>query len=370
MNDTTKQELLQKMPTGDNPQAELLREGAALIRLENNTQMQIAIQRPRDEAKILSDALKELELYPSMADEVLYSKPVGKEDGVQKYATGLSIRTAESLANRWTNSAYGCDIIAEDAESVTLAAVFMDYENNTRHVLQKKVSRYYKNKQGVKVMTPPDRFADVVIPANQSKILREVILRSLPAGLKTEYEDKARVILGAGDKVNRENKMLRAFMRLGISKSQLEEIAGKKVSEFSPDDITAHIAIHNALRDGETTVEQLIAEKTAGEKLADRLGNAKTTPVEPSKTSPDAQGGAGQAPNAGKPLNASSEGLTGSRLALWNKIGEMAGGEPSEMGKIASNLSGGKITDRETLITTADIVVQEAIAKMTGGKKS
>ena len=369
MNDTPKQELLQKMPGGENPQTELLREGAALIRLENNTQMQIAIQRPRDEAKILSDSLKELELYPSMADEVLYSKPVGKEDGVQKYATGLSIRTAESLANRWTNSAYGCDIIAEDAESVTLAAVFMDYENNTRHVLQKKVSRFYKNKQGVKTMTPPDRFADVVIPANQSKILREVILRSLPAGLKTEYEDKARAILGAGDKVNRSNKMLRSFLRLGISKSQLEEIAGKKVSEFSPDDITAHIAIHNALRDNETTVEQLIAEKTAGEKLADRLGNTKTTPGEPSKTSPDAQSGAGQTPNAIKPLNASSEGLIGSRLALWEKISEMAAGDAFEMGKIASNLSGGKITDRESLITAADIVVQEAITKMTGGKK-
>src|SRR5574340_920747 len=103
-----KQELLEKMPpASDSPQVELLRDGAAIVRLENNTQMQIAVQRPRN---------------------------------------------AESLANRWTNSAYGCDVVGEDADSVTLAAVFMDYENNTRHVMQKKVSRYYKNRQGAKVM--------------------------------------------------------------------------------------------------------------------------------------------------------------------------------------------------------------------------
>lgn len=368
-----KQELLEKMPgaNGEDPRMEILKEGGALIRLENTTQMQIAVQRPRDEAKILSDSLKELELYPSMAEEVMYSKPVGKEEGTnqQKYVTGLSIRTAESLANRWTNSAYGCDVIAEDADSVTLAAVFMDYENNTRHVMQKKVSKSYKAKGGAIVRYPPDRFNDVVLPANQSKLLREVILRSLPAGLKSEYEDKARTILGSGDKVNRSNKMLRAFLRLGIAKSQLEELAGKKVADFTNDDISEYIGIHNALRDGETSMGQLIAEKSAGEKLVERLG-VKTPPPGPSKPALNAQSVGQEAPPADATLNASSEGLSGSRLALWDKIGEMAAREPSEMVKIITAISGGKITSRETLITAADIVVQEAITKMTGGKKS
>lgn len=355
-----KQELLDKMPgaAGEDPRMEILKEGGALIRLENTTQMQIAVQRPRDEAKILSDSLKELELYPSMAEEVLYSKPVGKEEGTnqQKYVTGLSIRTAESLANRWTNSAYGCDVIAEDADSVTLAAVFMDYENNTRHVMQKKVSKSYKAKGGAIVRYPPDRFNDVVLPANQSKLLREVILRSLPAGLKSEYEDKARTILGAGDKTNRSNKMLRAFLRLGIAKSQLEELAGKKVADFTNDDISEYIGIHNALRDGETTMGQLIAEKTGAEKLGDRMNKngqqPQGAPAQPSTP-------------AAAPTPA---GLTGMRLALYEKVAEMAAGDMLEMGKILTNLSGGKIKGKEDLIAAADDVVSAAIDKM-GGKK-
>ena len=103
--------------------------------------------------------------------------------------------------------------------------------------------------------------------------------------------------------------------------------------------------------------------RDTGAELEKRLMSAREFPqVE--------HNGGKEAPPADAPLNASSEGLTGSRLAFWSKCGEMAGGEPIEMGKIASNLSGGKITDRESLITAADIVVQEAITKMTGGKKA
>ena len=91
---------------------ELVSSGAALVKLENTTQMQIAAQRPRNEDRVLSAALAELERYPSMADEAIYSKPVGKDPNTNamKYVEGLSIRAAESLANRWANSAYACDV--------------------------------------------------------------------------------------------------------------------------------------------------------------------------------------------------------------------------------------------------------------------
>lgn len=351
-----KQEVLTKLPVpADNPQAELLREGAAIVRLENNTQMQIAVQRPRDEAKILSDALKELDLYPSMAEEVMYSKPVGKDDnGKMKYAEGLSIRTAESLANRWSNSAFGCEIVTEDEQGVILAAVFLDYEANTRHVVQKKVSRYYKAKTGEKRLHPPDRFTDIVIPANQSKLLREVILRSLPAGLKKEYEEKARKILGSGDKMKRSTKLVAGFLRLGVSKSKLEELAGKKVDDLTPEEITDLIGVGNAIRDGETTIEQLIVEKTAGEKLADRMGNGTAKPAEDQK-----------------PLETpTGAGLTGMRLSLYEKVADMAAGDILEMNKILTTLSGGKIKSKDDLVGAADKLVQEMIDKFTGGKKS
>lgn len=248
-----------------NPQTELLAQGASIVRLENFTQMQMSLQRPRDEKIILKSAMEELDIYPSCAEEAIYNKPVGKDEGGQmNYAEGLSIRAAENLANRWDNSAYGCDIISEDDESVTLAAVFLDYERNTRHVIQKKVSKFFKTRHGQIKEHPPDRFKEIIIPANQSKLLREVILRSLPAGLKKEYESKAKKLLGSGNLEMRLKKMITAFKKQGITQRQIEELRGKALKDFEYEDLTEMLGVYNALKDGEITSESLFNERKPG----------------------------------------------------------------------------------------------------------
>ncbi len=236
------------------PQTALVAQGASIVRLENHTQMQIAIQHPRDEAKILSASLKELDLYPSMAEEALYMKPVGKnpDTNAMTYAEGLSIRTAESLANRWTNSSFGCEIVGEDEETVTLAAVFLDYEMNTRHVVMARVSKSFKKRNGQIVRRDPDRM-ELAVKAEQSKALREVILRSLPAGLKKEYENKVRALLKGGKVENRKAAVIARFESLNVPLATLETHRNKKMAEWTHDDIVALLGIANAIRDGELT---------------------------------------------------------------------------------------------------------------------
>ena len=90
---------------------EIVAQGGALCKLENNTQMTVAIQRPREETAILKNALSELDTYRSAAIAAVYNKPAGKDDsGRQVMVSGLSIRAAESLAGRWANSSYGTEI--------------------------------------------------------------------------------------------------------------------------------------------------------------------------------------------------------------------------------------------------------------------
>jgi len=249
-------------------QEKIISQGNALVKLENSTQMQVAIQRPRDESKILGSALHELDLYPSMAEEAIYNKPVGKDKDDKdkmKYAEGLSIRTAESLANRWNNSAYGGDIVGEDEESATIAAVLLDYETNTRHVIQKRVSKFYKSYQGKVVQYSPDRF-DIVVAANMSKALREVILRSLPGGLKKEYENKAKKLL-KGDKLdNRRKGIVVRFEGIQITQAQLETYKKKPLKEWKHEDITELLGLFNAIRDGELEAENIFGKKKTEEK--------------------------------------------------------------------------------------------------------
>ncbi len=234
---------------------ELVAQGATIVKLENAEQMAIAVQRPRDEALILHDCLHELDLYPTMAKEAIYNKPVGKDDkGEMKYAEGLSIRAAESLGNRWNNSSYGVEIVSEDEETATIAAVFLDYEKNTRHVAMQRVSKFYKTKGGQIVRHGPDRF-DLVLKANSSKNLREIVLRSLPAGLKKEYETKARNILKKEPLGQQRTAVLERFADLGVSPEQLETWKSKPINEWKREDIVEALGIVNALRDGELSIE-------------------------------------------------------------------------------------------------------------------
>jgi len=254
----------------------LVAQGMSIVRLENNTQMQVALQRPRDESKILAAALKELDVYPSMAEEALYIKPVGKNAETQKmsYAEGLSIRTAESLANRWSNSSFGCEIVSEDDFTVQLAGVFLDYENNTRHVVVGRVAKSFKTRQGKIVKRGPDQL-ELAVKAEQSKVLREVILRSLPAGLKKEYEFKVRSILKGGKIENRKQSIVARFEELGIDLETLENGRGKKLAEWVHEDIVVLLGIATAMRDGELTKEGAFPEKTEEDDKKDAETQAK-----------------------------------------------------------------------------------------------
>jgi hypothetical protein len=199
--------------------------------------------------------LKELDLYPSMAREAIYVKPVGKDEkGEMKSVEGLSIRAAESLANRWDNSSWGTTIVSEDEESATIAAVFLDYEKNTRHVKEQRVSKFYRAKTGNIVRYAPDRF-DTTMGAYGSKNLREVILRSLPAGLKKEYETKARGILKKEPLAAQRTAVLERFVELGVTQEQLETWKKKPVKEWKREDVLDALGLANALRDGEASIE-------------------------------------------------------------------------------------------------------------------
>jgi len=244
----------------DNPQVELLKEGASIVKMENSTQMQIAVQHPRDEKKILAEALAELDLYPSMAKEAWYVRPVGKQEGSdsQKNAEGLSIRAAESLANRWNNSSYGTTILGEDDDAVKLAAVFLDYEKNIRHLTESRVSKFIKRHDGRVERLTPDRL-DLKVKAETSKILRERVLRSLPPGLRKEYENKVKAILSGSSRKGGVTlkDVLETFSTCKVFISQIEKYMGKAKDQWSKEDLITLLGIANSIKDGERTVDEV-----------------------------------------------------------------------------------------------------------------
>lgn len=260
-----------------NGQERLLQEGNNLMRLENTTQMMVAVQRKRNEEEIRKACLAELDLYPTLAEKVIYRKPVGRmarcprcgaDTNYRKqcpkceaeipevYAENLNIRAAESLTNRWGNNASGCDVTEDNDDYVILTAAYLDYESNMRRMRQQLVPKSYTTREKRVLRYTPDRFA-TMLNGVASRMLREVMLRSLPAGLKADYEQKARDLMEQTPLAERQVKMLAQFSRLGVTARQIEGLKGKLLTEFSQEDYTDLIGVYNAITTGEDRVADI-----------------------------------------------------------------------------------------------------------------
>lgn len=268
---------------------DLLRGGATVVRFENETQMAIAIQRPRDIKKIKAAALEELEEFPDMAEDVVYLSPVGKDErGVQQYAEELNIRAAENLFRIWGNASCGVMPLSEDDDKVTFVAVMVDYETNGRLQRFGYASKKYKSAEGRITVTPPDRFAKTTLPAAISRVLRETILRSLPHGLKEAYKEKAYDIFGK--KFNPEEckiqwaKLITAFTEFGINATELGEHLGKPHGKnLTARDILNLRTLFKDLKSGEKKKGEIF-DKWAGAKTEeDPLGPGRHRPEKTGK---------------------------------------------------------------------------------------
>lgn len=254
---------------GQTPGSELVAAGATLIRLENTTQMAIAVQRPRDNEAVLAEALRVLELSPILVEKAIYSKPVGKDPDTDemKHAEGLSIRAAEELRRIYGNNSVGVTVLGEKDDEVLIGAVFVDMEKNTRFAAEKGVSKFFTTKKGQVMAHKPDRLYDVVVPAHSSKLLREVILRSLPAWLKAEFEAKARELAMKGKLPALRKKMLSAFASLTPPVTDamiMTYLKRDSMDKVTREDVMTMKGIHTAIVEGEISAKETFGiEETA-----------------------------------------------------------------------------------------------------------
>lgn len=264
-------------------------EGNTIIKLENTTQMAVAVQRPRENKAVLAEALDVLELSPSLVESAIYSKPVGKDPETQKmkYAEGLSIRAAEELRRIYGNNSAGTSIIEDRKDEVVIGAVFVDMEKNTRYAAEKAVSKFFKTREGHIKQIPPDRLQDVVVPAHASKLLREVVLRSLPAWLKSEFEAKARDLAMKGNLPKLRAAMVQKFSELNVTEEMILKHLGKTaMKDVAREDIVTMRGVFNAIRDGEQTAEDVFG-KVEEKKAEGKAEQGNLIPKEQKRTASD-----------------------------------------------------------------------------------
>lgn len=245
---------------------ELVSQGAALMRIENDTMLQVAVQRPRDEQKIVKGALQELDIVPEEAKAAYYSIPFKERQQGGGYKVvkveGPSVKAAMALARRWGNCTATARILNDAPDALELEGVFIDMETNFRVCRPFRVSKAFVTRDR-KVVQLDARRLDNAVQAGASKAIRNAILAGLPAYLVNAYDKKAREIVGGKLDALADAKtveaVLRAFEKLKVTKEQLEKYAELPADKWTGTEVADLRGLWNAIRDGQITIEDAFA---------------------------------------------------------------------------------------------------------------
>jgi len=203
-----------------------------LMKIENDSMMSVAAQQKRSLTEVMNDLKEELDAFPALSGEAVYCKPVGKDKkGNMKVATNLSVRAAESIASAFGFNRVTSDVQVVDENRVKIVGTFVDYQRCRTWSISRIVSKKYKTARGSVGVHSDDRFNNVVVPSDTSKVLRECILRCIPSSVKQAYlelcNERSAELL-TDEKVK---KIVASFATHGITLQDLEKhVIGKKLT--------------------------------------------------------------------------------------------------------------------------------------------
>jgi hypothetical protein len=242
----------------------LVAQGHALMRIENETMLSVAVQRPRNEAAIMKGALGELDLVPEEAARAYYSIPYKEKqpDGSVRVVKveGPSIKAAMTLARRWGNCTTTARILNEDKEGFDLEGVFVDLETNFRVARPMRVGKFFKLRSGSVVLLDPKK-QEMAIQSGASKAMRNAILAGVPPYLVAAYDKKARAIVGGGADAPAEKKtvdaVVAAFAKWKVTREHLETYEELPASAWTGTQIADLRGLWNSISDGQVTVDEV-----------------------------------------------------------------------------------------------------------------
>ncbi len=249
----------------------------------------MAMRRPRDWDDVRQRLMKECRR-PSFAENksTLYRKPIGP--GVE----GLGIRFVEVALRCLSNIFIETPTVYDDDNKEIVRVSVTDLESNLTYTLDVRVLKQVerskpmddgsylsvrKNKAGRDVYTVPATDDDILNKRGAliSKAVRNLGLRVIPGDLQDEAEEiirKVRLDKAAEDPDAERHRIADAFSQVGVRPSELAKYLGHGLDTCSPAEMVDLRGLYGALRDGETTWAEVMAnveEREAEAPLVDSV---------------------------------------------------------------------------------------------------
>ena len=190
-----------------------------------------------------------------------------------KTIEGPSARFAEILLYSWGNSRAEAAVIEEGPTHLKAQGTYYDLERNV--AVRKVVQRRITDKTGRRYN---DDMIGVTGNAAISIALRNAVFAGIPKALWRGMYDKARLAsLGKGGTLTQaRQKMVEYYGKLGVKPEQLFALLGVEgLEDVEEDQIITLRGVATAIRDGESTVEDVFNPRDTGgvatPNLQDRL---------------------------------------------------------------------------------------------------
>lgn len=254
----------------------------SMERASIDSQVSTAKKYPRSLSTVKQSMLSFATLDVETAAGCFFTLP-GRKGGDGKPIQGPSIRMAEIALSCYQNLRAGARVISDDGKQITAQGVCHDLQNNV--CVSVEVKRRVTTREG-------RRYSDdmVVMTGNAacSIALRNATFRVVPLALvKPVYEAaKKTAVGGAKTLAQRRADSMAHFAKLGVPKEKVfAALEVKALEDIGLEHVEVLIGYATAIRDGETTVDEVFNPKPEAPKqtVADIIGalGAKKTDAAP-----------------------------------------------------------------------------------------
>lgn len=254
-----------------------LRGNAALTNIqatELDIQVTTAKAYPRDVARCIKDMKSYVEaLGPESAEDLFYVLPgrKGKDGKTSEPIEGPSVRLAEICASTWGNLRAQARIVGERDHNIIAEATVWDMEKNYAVSMEK--ARPIFGKYG--------KYSDDMIAksalAAQSIAFRDTVYRILPRPVVDALVVRAKQLANqSGDVAKKRKSLLDYFAKLGVPvETVLRFLDCATAEEITPGQLVEMRGYATAIKEGQTTAEEVFTPKTDAPELPDSEKAAK-----------------------------------------------------------------------------------------------
>jgi hypothetical protein len=282
---------------------------AARAQAETNARYIMALQRPRDPDQVRVRLLRECSR-PSFATRAYFSvqrgnKP-GRMSGTPNRIEGLSVRFAEAAIRTMGNLMVTTRSVYDDDEKRIVAVNVTDLETNAGFgkdvVVSKTVERRKLQTNQLALRTRTNSYGDTIFiveatddemlqkeNALVSKTLRTEGLRLLSADTIEECEQKIIETVrneDAKDPDAARKALADGFAGLNVMPADLKAYLGHDLAQCSPAQLSDLRGLYAAIREGETTWAEILADNSPGSDQSTATGT--TTGDQPAGGQPAA----------------------------------------------------------------------------------